>query len=163
MSSQTTPTNSHHGYTRVSFTEAVMYAFHNIFNYRDRATRAEYWWFFLFTWLGGLVTGFVDAILSVTFHFQILSTIFLIAIFFAFAALTVRRYHDSNHTGWWMLLPLPVTFIAILFLAMTSPPSGWQMAFSSLLIFASTGWLFALTVLDGTVGNNRYGPDPKGR
>jgi uncharacterized membrane protein YhaH (DUF805 family) len=52
-------------------------------------------------------------------------------------AVTVRRLHDTNRTGWWILI--------------------------SFLPLIGGIWLLVLTVLDGTPANNRFGPDPKGR
>ena len=45
----------------VGFTEAISLGFKNYINFRGRATRAEYWWWFLFVFLGGVVTGIIDS------------------------------------------------------------------------------------------------------
>jgi uncharacterized membrane protein YhaH (DUF805 family) len=52
-------------------------------------------------------------------------------------AVGVKRCHDRNKSGWWMLLAL-IPVIGFL----------W--------------WLIDLGILDGTLGPNRYGPSPKG-
>ena len=41
---------------RISFSDAISLAFKNYVNFSGRATRAEFWWFFLFTTLLSLVT-----------------------------------------------------------------------------------------------------------
>jgi len=59
-------------------------------------------------------------------------------------AVTVRRLHDRDMSGWWYLGFIVVSFI---------PFVG---------ILAAIAFL-VLMLLDGTPGPNRFGPDPKGR
>jgi uncharacterized membrane protein YhaH (DUF805 family) len=68
---------------------------------------------------------------------SVVYVIIVLALLVPSIAVTIRRLHDTNRSGWWWL----IAFIPIL---------GGLV----LLIFA---------VLDGTPGDNRYGPDPKGR
>ena len=45
----------------IGFGAAIQLGFKNYINFRGRATRAEYWWWFLFVFLGGVVTGIIDS------------------------------------------------------------------------------------------------------
>jgi uncharacterized membrane protein YhaH (DUF805 family) len=88
-------------------------------------------------------------------------------------AVTVRRLHDTNRSGWWIMLYwgpyLLSMFTAPAMLAMSSSDPGSLAAFggASLAIsgLMTIGCLVLLVFmfLDGTPGPNAYGPDPKGR
>lgn len=113
-------------------------------DFNGRARRSEYWLFWLFTTIvsiiltvvGGLVMGGNDP--SNPFSGgNLLSWIWTVAILIPSIAVGVRRLHDSNRSGWWLLLIfLPIIGAIVL------------------LIFF---------VLDGTPGSNKFGSDPKGR
>ena len=83
----------------IGFGAAIQLGFKNYINFRGRATRAEYWWWFLFVFLGGVVTGIIDA-----FGIGVTQSIFNLAIFIPGLALGARRLHDIGKSGWWQLL-----------------------------------------------------------
>ncbi|WP_166041206.1 DUF805 domain-containing protein [Sphingosinicella sp. YJ22] len=83
-------------------------------------------------------------------------------------AVAVRRLHDTNRSGWWLLAPLAPYAIGVIALMMAA-------AVPDLLILAGIIWLVAILAafglgimllvfyfLEGTRGPNRFGPDPKG-
>ena len=82
-----------------------------------RAGRAEYWWFFLATFIIGLA---INLLTSVSSAFYILSFVYFLAVLVPSLAVAVRRLHDTNKSGWFMLLALdpdrrfhrPVVFLA---------------------------------------------------
>jgi uncharacterized membrane protein YhaH (DUF805 family) len=86
--------------------------------------------------------------------------IFMLAIFVPSLAVAIRRLHDTNRSGWWVLAPLagyPVTMIGA---------AAESSAIAMIGSLISLGFGIAVLVfyfLDGTPGDNRYGPDPKGR
>lgn len=84
----------------VSFTEAISLAFNNYLNFNGRATRAEFWWFFLFTTLLSLVTQAIDTFSSI----GILNLISSLIVLIPSLSVGVRRLHDINKSGWWLLL-----------------------------------------------------------
>ena len=103
-----------------------------------RSRRAEYWYFVLFNLIVFIVLELIDALLG-TYNFVqgvgLLSGIYALAVLIPTLAVTVRRLHDIDRTGWWIfinLIPLIGTIV--------------------LLVFAVT---------DGTPGSNRFGPNPK--
>ena len=89
-------------------------------------------------------------------------------------AVTVRRLHDSNRSGWWVVgpaLPYALGWIALI-AALGEGKPALSPAAASLAMIAILAFLLAmlfgvvllvLTLLDGTPGANKYGPDPKGR
>lgn len=75
-------------------------------------------------------------------------------------AVSVRRLHDTNRSGWWLLAPLGGYVLAFLGGSMESG------AIAMIGMLVAIGFAITLIVfyfLDGTPGPNRYGEDPKGR
>lgn len=107
--------------------------------FEGRARRSEYWYFVLFYVLTIVALAIIDGIagtLNDDVGIGLLSGIFVLATFVPALAVTVRRLHDTDRSGWWVLLDL-VPVIGPLVL----------------LVF---------TVLDSQPGANRFGPNPKG-
>ena len=114
-------------------------AFRNYANFRGRARRKAYWMFFLFNLIAAFLFGIIDAAAG-TFDevsgLGLFGALYSLAIFIPYLALTVRRLHDTGRSGWWMLIAvLPLIGVVVLFI---------------------------FSVLDGTPGENEYGPNPKG-
>jgi uncharacterized membrane protein YhaH (DUF805 family) len=96
-----------------------------------RASRAEYWWFFLANLIIVLVLG---ALSRATVVFTIIYAIYGLALIIPSIAVGVRRLHDTSRSGWWILIGLvPIVGFIIL-----------------IVFFA----------LDGDPGPNRFGPPP---
>ena len=85
----------------VGFPNAVKLGFQRYFDFSGRSSRAEYWWWLLFASLGGIVALIIDAAAGSTPTIQAL---FTIALFIPNLAIGVRRLHDINRSGWWLLL-----------------------------------------------------------
>jgi uncharacterized membrane protein YhaH (DUF805 family) len=106
--------------------------------------------------------------------------IFVLAIIIPDIAVAVRRLHDTNRSGLWILAPIGSYLIGLIVAVVTAGAGvGMQpgdqvgtglMATGGIigLVAALVTLALALTLLvfmflDGTPGPNRYGPDPKGR
>jgi uncharacterized membrane protein YhaH (DUF805 family) len=122
----------------VSFGEAIKQGFRNGFVYRGRASRSAYWWFNLFALI---VVFAVEAIIFIPLSmnsnggsFALLAIGGIVSIYLdlVLLALLVRRLHDIDKSGWWVLIGL-VPFVGPIIL----------------LVF---------TLLEGTPGLNRYQP-----
>jgi uncharacterized membrane protein YhaH (DUF805 family) len=105
--------------------------------FSGRSRRKEYWFFVLFSIIISIVLGVIDAMIGTqtATGVGILSAIYMLALLIPSIALSVRRLHDINRTGWWVLIgfiPLIGTIVLIIF-----------------------------ALLPGTPGNNDYGADPK--
>ena len=101
--------------------------------FSGRARRKEYWMFFLFNFLAGVATIILDAILGTN---GVLNGLYSLAVLIPGLAVTVRRLHDTDHSGWWWLIaaiPLIGFIVLLVFLCSDSKP-----------------------------GENRFGPNPKG-
>ncbi|WP_205480770.1 DUF805 domain-containing protein [Sphingomonas arenae] len=136
--------------------------------FSGRSPRAEYWWFYLgyivLSVLLNIITN-ISAILG-----MVLSLASLVLII-PFIAVGVRRLHDIDRTGWWLLAPVvPYALgFAMIGTAVFTNPEGIAASggFGVGMIFFGIGLILALvvfvfTLLPGTKGSNRYGPDPYG-
>jgi uncharacterized membrane protein YhaH (DUF805 family) len=73
-----------------------------------RSCRAEYWWFTLVSSVSCLVISFVELVLYN--ESQLFSGIFALLHIPTAVLVSVRRMHDVDRSGWWILLP-PVSFV----------------------------------------------------
>lgn len=101
-------------------------------DFSGRARRAEYWWTTLVN-AGGFLVLFIIAAAIAPAAVIVVALLYL-AILIPSIALTFRRLHDTNKSGWWLLITI-IPFGGIV-----------------LLVF---------TILDGDRGPNQYGPSPK--
>jgi uncharacterized membrane protein YhaH (DUF805 family) len=120
----------------MGFTDAIKTGFHKYIGFSGRAARSEYWYWVLFVLLLQIVAWLIDMTL---FGFNTtgvnpIGVIVSLATFLPGLAVSVRRLHDIDRAGWWVLLAL-------------IPVIGWIV-----LIY----W----ACLRGTVGANRFAPDP---
>lgn len=128
---------------------AVKSVFSKYVTFSGRARRAEYWWFLLFIIIASFVLAYIDiAVLgsgstesamgdgsvSVSVDAGPLMAIFMLAILLPSIALNVRRLHDTDRSGWWLL----VGFVPLI----------------------GTLVLLYFYLCKGTAGANRFGPDP---
>ena len=106
-------------------------------DFSGRARRKEFWMFQLFNAVIYLVLLAIDnAISTDNAHSSgLLSGLYSLAVLLPSLGVAVRRMHDTNRSGWWVLIWLV-------------PCVGWIIA----IVFWAT---------EGVVGDNQYGPDPK--
>ncbi|WP_336098512.1 DUF805 domain-containing protein [Roseovarius sp. CH_XMU1461] len=121
--------------------------------FQGRASRSEFWYFMLFTTLVGIAcvglgfaTGGMDLLegrnaSALPMIFFGLYGLFYLAILIPTIAVTVRRLHDRNMSGWWYL-----GFIV-----------GGMIPFVGPLISIA---MIVILALKGTDGDNKFGPDP---
>lgn len=126
--------------------------------FRGRARRKEYWMFVLFNFFT-LVVNFLDRVLGLVIaeDVGVLDTLYSLAVLIPSLAVTVRRLHDTNHRGWWVLA---ATVLLLLTVA-----SGFSSDVAAGVFGLATIGLFLtmlyFLILDGEPGTNRYGPNPK--
>lgn len=95
----------------LGFPESVVRCLRKYATFRGRATRAEYWWFSLFNTLLGMVVYAAVQHLMGTEAADGAASIVQLALFLPMLAVGVRRLHDIDFRGWWMLLGLTVVGI----------------------------------------------------
>lgn len=110
-------------------------AFKQYATFSGRAQRSEYWFFILFYIIFYIAANIIDGfIMSNVVLFPVVSVIYSLVMFLPSLAVAVRRLHDTDRSGWWILLSI-IPLINII-----------------LIIFL---------VLDSTPGDNRFGSNPK--
>jgi len=76
--------------------------------FRGRAHRKEYWMFLLFHLIILFVLAFIEVIIGIVPESGrgVLGTIYQLAVVIPSIAVGVRRMHDTDHSGWWLLVPI---------------------------------------------------------
>ncbi len=109
---------------QLTFQEAVQRALTvNYCNFSGRASRSEYWWFALFTFVLGMVLGLVLGIIFSDTMTNILTGIVNLALFLPSLGLSVRRMHDVDRSGWWVLINFIPVIGWILYIYWAAQPS----------------------------------------
>ena len=139
----------------MNFKDAIKTCLKNKYaNFSGRASRSEFWFFYLFN----IIVYAILLLLSVTVSFKFLWVfgIFVLGIIIPALAVTFRRLHDINKSGWFLFLPFPFEFIG----RMLETSSGDIIVFSLVFTVISLGLYIYLIVLyckDGDKKNNRFG------
>jgi uncharacterized membrane protein YhaH (DUF805 family) len=87
----------------MSFTEAIKSGFDHYVNFDGRASRPAYWWWFLFAILVAIGANIIDAGLGT---FGVVSGLAGLALLLPGLSVAIRRLHDTDHSGWWILIGL---------------------------------------------------------
>jgi uncharacterized membrane protein YhaH (DUF805 family) len=120
----------------MNFTQAIQSGFQNYVGFSGRAVRSEYWYWYLFFVLVAIATALIDFVLFPRVDISPVNTLAELALLLPSVAVSVRRLHDLDRTGWWLFIILIPLIGAIVLLV----------------------WF----CMRGTVGPNRFGPDPLG-
>ena len=141
--------------------------------FTGRARRAEFWYFYLFDLLIPIVLFAVYVVIflivlkmgnvkslsikSVMYPIRIILNFYSLMMIIPSLAVTIRRLHDTGRSGWFLLLfmamfstPLIVQFAPILFFLLITPLVGFI-------------WFLIILCTDSYLGENMYGPNPKGQ
>ncbi|MCQ4140993.1 DUF805 domain-containing protein [Chryseobacterium sp. EO14] len=109
-------------------------------DFSGRARRTEYWMYLLFNLIFAVIAAILDNILGLKFTPEIpygyLYLLYALVTFLPGLAVSVRRLHDVDKSGWFL--------------------------FISLIPIIGGIWLLVLYATEGTQGRNQYGDDPKG-
>ena len=79
----------------MTFGKSISTCFSKYATFDGRASRPEFWWFFLFTFLASAAAGMVS---------ETLSGLFSLAVLLPSLAVGARRLHDVDKSGWFLLL-----------------------------------------------------------
>ena len=112
----------------MKFLESIKTCYRKFFDFSGRASKSEYWWFQLYAIIIYVMLFFFQG--DLVFVFSILSIANTIPLW----AAAVRRLHDTDKSGWFVLISIiPILGLAVIY----------------------------LLILDGSKGKNRFGPKPK--
>ena len=94
----------------MNFQTSIKTCFNKYAVFSGRASRSEYWFFVLFGILGGIISAIIDTMI-LGYSAEVngpINLIFSVALILPSIAVTTRRLHDINKSGWWQLLWLTV-------------------------------------------------------
>ena len=107
--------------------EAVRTVYRKYADFSGRATRSEYWWFLLFYFLVLIVLAVVASAgrgsSPVAAVAAIGLAVFVLGTLIPSLAVSVRRLHDSDKSGWWLLISLIPYLGSLILLVMMALPS----------------------------------------
>lgn len=114
----------------MTFGEAVRSGFDHYAKFDGRASRPAFWWWVLFVVLVSVGANIIDLVIGA----PVFSAILGLGLLLPNLSVSIRRLHDTDRTGWWVLIWL-------------IPLVGWIV----LLVFY---------LQQGDAGENRFGPPP---
>jgi uncharacterized membrane protein YhaH (DUF805 family) len=115
----------------MNFVEAIKSGFNKYVTFSGRAARSEYWYWTLFAIIADIVAAIINVFVALGFVGLVVS----LALLLPSIAVAIRRLHDLDRTGWWLLL-----------------------AFTGIGAIVLLVW----DCMKGTTGSNRFGADPLG-
>jgi uncharacterized membrane protein YhaH (DUF805 family) len=101
----------------MNFSNAVISCLRNYANFSGRATRSEFWWWMLAYLLLMMPLSIADEVLNPGAQFGKMSwvvAILALALWLPNLAVAVRRLHDIDRSGWWILLGFTVIGLPVL-------------------------------------------------
>lgn len=131
--------------------------------FNGRARRKEYWYFILFNFIISLIFALIN---EISIYIDFLSSVYSVIILTPNVAVTVRRLHDTDHTGWWVLLIVIPAIGWVIFYFIAQYYLMLDLFYLGMMIFSIISlisWIILtiFTVQDSSPGENRYGPNPK--
>lgn len=145
----------------MTFSEAVKICLtKKYFSFAGRASRAEYWYFELFSYLFFVTLYYLDMWEETGIVFAWFYALLSLALVPPDLAVTARRLHDINLSAWWILIFVLPVAASFLFLFSGSPGTAGVFFF-----LAAIGRLvlYGLACKKSAPGDNKYGPDPLDR
>ncbi len=117
----------------------------NYASFNGRASRKEYWMFFLFNVIFAIIAMVLDSMLGSTFKIDTMNgslnlpygyiyLLYVLVLLLPGLAVAVRRLHDIGKSGWNLLI--------------------------ALIPLVGPIWILVLLATSGNQGENDYGPDP---
>ena len=109
----------------VSFGEAITLAFKNAFVYTGRASRSAYWWYALATFIVYVILNLIlvralGGGAGVALYYLLVLASIVVSL-----PLGVRRMHDINRSGWWLLIgiiPIVGGIVLLVFACLPGTP-----------------------------------------
>ena len=103
-----------------NFLDINLATLNKYFKVDGTASRREFWYFVAFTWLISLGASILDIFVPGNLLENLVSIVLIVPS----VTVGIRRMHDTDHAGWWLLFPV-VNFV---FMLSPSKPSRWNVA-----------------------------------
>jgi uncharacterized membrane protein YhaH (DUF805 family) len=132
-------------------------------DFQGRVRRQEFWYYVI----AYVVAYVVLAVVQSVFRSHVLTGLYTLGLLLPTLGISVRRLHDTDKTGWWVVLAaVPLVLLGLLTsFAMMTGAYGMMFLTATLLpilSLAAAALLIYWYAQPGTSGPNQYGPDPKG-
>ena len=99
----------------MNFGQAISTCFSKYATFSGRASRPEFWWFFLFQILVSMAASMLG---------DVVAGLVSLALLLPALAVGARRLHDIGKSGWWQLIMLTVIGLLLLIYWWAQPASG---------------------------------------
>ena len=132
-------------------------------DFEGRVRRQEFWYYILAYVVIYVVLGIAQSI----FGTHVLTGLLSLALLLPTLGISVRRLHDTDRSGWWVLLgAVPLVLLGLLTtFALITGTYGMIFLTATILpilSLAAAALLIYWYAQPGTIGQNQFGPDPKG-
>jgi uncharacterized membrane protein YhaH (DUF805 family) len=84
----------------MNFAEAIASGLSHYFTFSGRASRSEFWFWYLFVFILSIVGGVLDLMLDM----QVVGPIISLGLLLPGISMNIRRLHDIDRSGWWCLI-----------------------------------------------------------
>ena len=138
----------------MNFQEAISVCFKKYFDFEGRASKSEFWFFYLFTIIILFTAGFLLGMFMPTdpSYDNLVIWVIYLPLIIPLIAVTARRIHDFGRSGWMQCIFIP-GYIVAEFLGYNA--AGW-------IIWLATIVLFIVYVNQKSDNRkNKFGPVPK--
>ncbi len=170
----------------MGFGESIRHNFTHYVDFAGRAQRSQFWWWYLFLIIMQVVLSTADSAFGlqmgrsetdvtvgdttipvVNGGVGLLATLFSLAVVLPTVAVAVRRLHDTDRSGWWIIAPLVAYVAAGVAVAVAVAAGAGAIVLAVVGLGFLVGAILAIVLLifyiqKGTQGPNTYGPDPLG-
>lgn len=162
----------------MTFTAAIRHVLGHYATFRGRAGRGEFWWWQLAVLIAGIATSVLDRAADAAVGVTLLGPLLTLALLVPNLAVAVRRLHDSDLAGWWVLVPVLLVgsgFLLLVGAVIALLADGFSESGTSgngvgvavvlaglgaLLLLAGAAAQLVLMLRPSTPGPNRFGPYP---
>ena len=135
----------------MDFGQSIKICFSKYAVFSGRASRSEFWFFYIFILIGYIIC--FTLIMTISFNLFWLMVVFILGMIVPAIAVTTRRLHDINKSGWFQFLPFPVGILERV-AATSSESLEILFLIIGLVLYI---YLFILYCTDGDKKNNRFG------
>ena len=132
----------------MTFTDSVRSCINKYATFSGRASRSEFWWFWLFIFIVQIVSLTIFSVIGYllggydgcTISLSICSVLCILLLTVPYLSVLVRRLHDTNHSGWWYFISL-IPLIGTIWLKYFLPPTVTRRT-STACLFINTQHLY---------------------
>lgn len=171
----------------MGFGATIRHNFKHYAHFGGRAQRSQFWWWYLFLIIMQVLLSAADSAFGlqvgrsetdvtvgdttipvVNNGAGVLSTLFALAVVLPTLAVAVRRLHDTDRSGWWIIAPFVAYLAAAVAVGIAIAAGAGPIVLGVLGLGFGLGAILAIVLLvfyiqKGTAGPNTYGPDPLGQ